>query len=137
MQLAHTLQQQIQSHAAATRKHFETCFTLGESYPNEMPSWFSDTAVPLTDEEVPLDLRLYCNWHPVHERRLGDWYWYPPDHVLRFPDEDSYLLAAHDRHNQIIYYQAARRWVVQEKDADPKCYTSLVDVLNGVSSAHP
>lgn len=125
----------IRTHAKMTCQMFEASFELGLAYPNEASSHITDETVLLSDENLPLDVRLYCRWYSDQERRLGDWYWYPPEQILRYPYEDSHLVAVRGRGEQILYYQNAKRWVVHKKTEEPECYTSLTDVLKSLLSS--
>ena len=112
---------------------YENTFTLGEEDPYPSSFWH-EHMVMFSNEELPIDLRVYCSWNEFKERRNGGWTWYSPYHVFRLPEEKTFVLGHKDK-----------EWIVYDKETskikktfygnyDLETYNTFIDAINTIYS---
>lgn len=106
---------------------FESTFTLGCECP-EPSSWLKDEMIHLSQETLPIDLRVFMNWHGAFERTHNDWTWYPSHHILRLPTDVGYLLA-HRKDTWIVYDVDDGTYFVGQPTGTKRQFDNLRDVL--------
>lgn len=80
---------------------FENTLHLGLEDPKPSSFW-NEQMIMLNDEDLPLDLRLYANWHEFNERFTNGWLLYSPYHVFRNCSED-YVVLGHRKKEWLVY----------------------------------
>lgn len=80
---------------------FENTLCLGVE-DTKPSSFWNEHMVMLNDEELPLDLRLYGDWHEFNERFTNGWILYSPYHVFRNQSED-YVVLGHRKKEWLVY----------------------------------
>jgi len=80
---------------------FQRTLFLGEHDPKPSSFW-NEQMVMLSDEELPLDLRMYGQWHEYTERFVNGWMLYAPYHVFRACSEDFFVLG-HRKQEWLVY----------------------------------
>lgn len=113
--------------------HFERILTPSVEETIEPSSWWNDSMVMLEeDSEIPLELRLYCGWMPYKERKHKEWYFFPPHHVFRLPEENEYLLAQHPL-KLLMYSFLQKKWrIVSRTDSQSQsanCFSEIAVYL--------
>jgi len=73
-------------------KHFTDTYQLDEEDINPSSYWDKDMRM-VTDEELPHAMRLYCAWNTYHDRKIGNWTFFAPNHIFRLPTDKSFLIA--------------------------------------------
>ena len=120
----------VRDKAKSTIEKFEHNFRLKQE--DTMPSsfWTADM-VMLTDEELPLELRLYSAWNEYKDRQQGTWFWHAPTRVFRLPTEERFLLAqksgqwlAYDKKDKKVKRMAGNRQI--------EIYNTLADAIKSI-----
>lgn len=107
----------IQSKAQDILAHFDSILTASPDEIREPSSWWSESMVMLEDDpDIPLELRLYCNWRPFKERHCSDWHFFAPHHVFRLPIEYGYVIAQR-RTSELIFSCQTQTWSIVERGA--------------------
>ena len=110
----------------------------------------STCAVPsswifLRNQDISDDLRLYCDWHPTWERRVGKWRFHPPQHLFRTENEEDFLLATliwsngvtrtpNSNHGEILYHPVLKTFAIVQDDT--RTFSSFTELLRHVHVLH-
>ena len=73
-------------------KHFADTYQLDEEDINPSSYWDENMRM-VSDEELPHAFRLYCAWNTYRDRKIGNWYFFAPNHIFRLPTEKSFIIA--------------------------------------------
>lgn len=108
--------------------HFGQYFKLEED--DTMPSSFWDEhMVMLTDEDLPIGMRVYSSWNEYSDRTHGKWYWHAPIRVFRLPSEEQFLLAQNNG-EMIVYDKSDKKIKHLKNHGLVHSYESILSLVN-------
>ena len=107
--------------------HFDQYFRLEKE--DTMPSSFWDEQmVMLSDEDLPLSMRVYSSWNEYSDRTHDKWYWHAPSRVFRLPFEQQFLLAQKNR-EMIVYDRTDKKIKHLENQGLVNSYDSILSLV--------
>ncbi len=110
---------------------YENTFILDNEDPYPSSFWH-DQMIMLSDEDLPIDLRVYCYWNEFKERRKDGWTLYSPYHVFRLPEEKTFVLG-HKKKEWIVYdKETSKIKKTLYGNYDLETYNTFVDAINTI-----
>ena len=110
---------------------FENNFILENPDYNCNSFWTKEMKM-IQKEQLPLDLRIYCEWNPYCDRRLNNWYFFAPSHVFRLPNQSDYLIAQTPSEWLLFGNNEFKIVNVGKKDANPFKTSLFVETINRI-----
>ena len=77
-------------------KHFTNTYQLDKE-DIKPSSYWNELMQMVADEELPHSMRLYCAWNTYHDRKIGNWIFFAPNHIFRLSAEKSFLIAQNEK----------------------------------------
>ena len=118
----------MQSNSQHILAQFDSILTALPDKIREPSSWWTESIVLLEDDpDIPLELKLYCNWKPFRERHHSAWHFFAPHHVFRLPIETGYAIAQR-RTEELMFSCQTQTWTIVQRGSVVRTATTFSEI---------